>query len=127
MKNQNAIAMIAIPTAQDLGDRLPAIGDKYEWRAELRYRRADIADTENTEGGPLFFGRVPPRNIGNTDGERPAGDTDKKRGNEELWNFAIIGIQIKRELNLNENSVRLAGRGRQFWATCSIQEIALGV
>ena len=78
----------------DLGDRLPAIGDKHEWREELRYRRADIADTENTEGGPLFFGRIPPRNIGNTDGERPAGDTDKKRGNEELWICRCPGEEI---------------------------------
>ena len=38
----------------DLGDCLPAIGDQHKWREEFRYRRADIAGTEDAERGALL-------------------------------------------------------------------------
>ena len=67
-----------------LGDSRPAIGDQDERREELRYRCADIAGAKNTERSALFFSRIPARNIGNADRERPASDAHKQRCNQEL-------------------------------------------
>ena len=95
--------MMAMPAAQTLSDGLPAVSDHDERREEFRHRRADIAGAENAECCPLLFGRIPARNIGDTDRKRAACNADEERSNQKL------GIRVRLGQEIGRN-----GRGQHY-------------
>ena len=67
----------------DIGNRLPAVGDHDEGGEELGDGGADVACAEDAERRALLLGGVPARHVGDADRERPAGDADAERGQQE--------------------------------------------
>ena len=67
----------------DLRHRLPAPGDHHQRGEELGHGRADVARAEDAERRPLLLLRKPVRDVGHADRERPAGEADAERRQQE--------------------------------------------